>query len=139
MMQMSEESSAPRMSTPPAERAEPSPQSGDIAQLRKEVIEARNLIIKTDNLLKNLHAELKQMGRQHDEQQKRHWMTSVTAYIAFAVLAGAGAIAYARAEGRTARDEAQANEARAAGLQKDAERIKSADHVRRHARDKAAR
>jgi TolA-binding protein len=139
-MQMSEETSTSRMSTPPAERAESiSSQTGEMAQLRKEVIEARNLIIKTDNLLKNLHAELKLMGRQHDEQEKRHWMTSVTAYIAFAVLAGVGAIAYARAEVRTARDEAQANEARAAALQKDGEKIRSADAARREAGEKALR
>jgi len=139
-MQMSEETSTSRMSTPPAERAESiSSQTGEMAQLRKEVIEARNLIIKTDNLLKNLHAELKLMGRQHDEQEKRHWMTSVTAYIAFAVLAGVGAIAYARAEVRTARDEAQANEARAAVLQKDGEKIRAADAARREAGEKALR
>ncbi len=137
---MSEETSTSRMSTPPAERAESiSSQTGEMAQLRKEVIEARNLIIKTDNLLKNLHAELKLMGRQHDEQEKRHWMTSVTAYIAFAVLAGVGAIAYARAEVRTARDEAQANEARAAVLQKDGEKIRAADAARREAGEKALR
>ena len=134
---MPEETSSPRI--PASEPPPASHDTADMVQLRKEVIETRNLIIKTDNLLKNLHAELKQMGRKHDEQEKRHWMTSVAAYIAFAVLAGAGAIAYARAEVRTARDEAQANEARAAGLQKDAERIKSADQIRRDASDKAAR
>jgi len=45
------------------------------------VIEARNLVIKTDNLLKNLHAELKQMGRKHEEQEKRHWMDQRHAFI----------------------------------------------------------
>ena len=93
---MSDETSSPRISSPPP--AEPAgPDMSEISSLRKEVVEARNLIIKTDNLLKNLHAELKQMGRRHDEQDKRHWATSVTAYIAFVLLAGAGAIAYARA------------------------------------------
>lgn len=132
---MSEETSTPR-SIPPA--AEPQDR-GEYASLRKEVLEARNLIIKTDSLLKNLHAELKQMGRKHDEQEKRHWMTSVTAYVAFVVLCAVGAIAYARAEVRTARDEAQANEARALALQKDAEKIKAADQVRKDASEKALR
>jgi predicted negative regulator of RcsB-dependent stress response len=132
---MAEETSTSRSVPPIAE----SHDGGDMNLLRKEVLEARNLIIKTDNLLKNLHAELKQMGRKHDEQEKRHWMTSFTAYIIFAVLAAVGAIAYARAEVRTARDEAQANEARAAALQKDAEKIKSADQVRREAAEKALR
>ena len=103
---MTDETSSPR-SVPP--HVETGGRDGDLSGLRKELIEARNLVIKTDNLLKNLHAELKQMGRKHEEQEKRHWMTSVTAYIAFAVIAGAGAIAYANAEVRTARSDAQAN------------------------------
>ncbi|MFN2547010.1 MAG: tetratricopeptide repeat protein [Myxococcales bacterium] len=133
MIQM-EESSAPRSVPPVSEQ-----QEGNYAVLRKEILEARNLIIKTDSLLKNLHAELKQMGRKHEEQEKRHWMTSVTAYIAFAIIASAGAIAYARAEVRTARDEASSNEARAVALQKDAEKIKTADQARHDASEKAMR
>jgi tetratricopeptide (TPR) repeat protein len=130
---MSDETSSPRISHPP----EPSGADGDISLLRKEVIEARNLVIKTDNLLKNLHAELKQMGRKHEEQEKRHWMTSVTAYVGFAVIAGVGAIAFANAEVRTARGDAQANEARAAALQKDAEKIKASDQTRRETSERA--
>jgi TolA-binding protein len=109
----------------------------DLSLLRKEVVEARNLVIKNDNLLKNLHAELKLMGRKHDEQERRHWMTSVTAYIAFAVIAAVGAVAYARAEVRTAREEAQANEARAKQLQQDAEKIKTGDQARKETSAKA--
>jgi tetratricopeptide (TPR) repeat protein len=132
---MSDETSSPRSVSHP----EPAGQDGDISALRKEVIEARNLVIKTDNLLKNLHAELKQMGRKHEEQEKRHWMTSVTAYVGFAVIAGVGAIAFANAEVRTARSDAQANEVRAATLQKDAEKIKAADQTRRDTSEKALR
>ncbi len=137
---MSEETNAPRMSNPPpAEAAAPVSGTSEMASLRKEVIEARNLIIKTDNLLKNLHAEVKKLGDKHEEQENRHWMTSVTAYIVFALMAAVAAIAYARAEVRTARDEAQANEARAIALQKDAEKIKAADQTRRDASEKAMR
>jgi tetratricopeptide (TPR) repeat protein len=132
---MAEETRMTRSSPPPEGPGE----GGDLSLLRKEVIEARNLIIKTDNLLKNLHAELKQMGRKHDEQEKRHWMTSVTAYIAFVVIAAAGAIAYARVEVHTARDEAQTNESRAIALQRDAEKIKAADQTRRETSEKAVR
>lgn len=130
---MSEETSMGRSS------AKDLSDESDLSLLRKEVVEARNLVIKNDNLLKNLHAELKLMGRKHDEQERRHWMTSVTAYIAFAVIAAVGAVAYARAEVRTARDEAQANEARAKQLQQDAEKIKTADQTRRETSDKAMR
>lgn len=132
---MSDETSTPPRSVPPSELG----QDGDISALRREVIEARNLVIKTDNLLKNLHAELKQMGRKHEEQEKRHWMTSVAAYVGFVVLAGAGAIAFANAEVRTARSDAQANEARAAALQKDVEKIKLSEQTRREASEKALR
>ncbi len=38
-----------------------------IDDIRREVIESRNLVIKTDNLLKNLHAELKHHHEQEDE------------------------------------------------------------------------
>src|SRR3954462_12942427 len=134
MRMISDETSTPR-SVPPDLPG----QDGEISALRREVIEARNLVIKTDNLLKNLHAELKQMGRKHEEQEKRHWMTSVAAYIAFAVLAGVGAIAYANAEVRTARNDAQANEARAAALQKDAEKIKATEQSRRETSERALR
>jgi tetratricopeptide (TPR) repeat protein len=133
-MMMTDETSPRSVSHP-----EPAIQDGDISALRKEVIEARNLVIKTDNLLKNLHAELKQMGRKQEEQEKRHWMTSVTAYIGFAVIAGVGAIAFASAEVRTARSDAQSNEARAAALQKDAEKIKATEQSRRENSEKALR
>src|SRR5439155_20613000 len=135
-MPMTDETSSTR-SVPP--HVESAGRDGDLSTLRKELLEARNLIIKTDSLLKNLHAELKQMGRKHEEQEKRHWMTSVTAYIVVAIIASVGAIAYARAEVRTAREEASSNEARAVALQKDAEKIKAADQVRRDASDKAMR
>jgi tetratricopeptide (TPR) repeat protein len=133
MISMSEETNTPRSSA--MDRGEDS----EMALLRKEVIEARNLVIKNDNLLKNLHAELKLMGRRHDEQERRHWMTSVTAYIAFAIIAAGGAIAYAKAEVRTAREEATALDSRARALQQDAEKIKSADQARRDASEKAMR
>ncbi len=133
---MSEETSTARISTPPPVE---SASDGEIASLRKEVIEARNLVIKTDNLLKNLHAEVKNMGRRAEDQERRHKYTSVTAYVLFALIAAVGAIAFARAEVRTARDEAQANESRAVALQKDAEKIKAADQARRDASEKALR
>src|SRR5436853_3475945 len=129
-MPMTDETSSSR-SVPP--HVESGGRDADLSTLRKELIEARNLVIKTDNLLKNLHAELKQMGRKHEEQEKRHWMTSVTAYIAFAIIASVGAIAYARAEVRTAREEASPNEARAGALQRDAEKNNYADHARHDA------
>ena len=45
----------------------------ELSEIRKEVIEARNLVIKTDSLLKNLHAEVKAIGKRHEDLQKRQW------------------------------------------------------------------
>src|SRR5687767_2042544 len=74
----------------------PQPQSADIEkgldEVRREVIEARNLVIKTDNLLKNLHAELKMVGKRQDDFQKRQWISSGVAYGAFAIICAAGAL-----------------------------------------------
>src|SRR5947209_2710853 len=126
MMTMTEESSVPRMTPTSLE-----PGDGEMSILRKEVIEARNLIMKNDNLLKNLHAEVKNMARRAEQQESRHIYTSVTAYILFAVLIAAGSFLVAKSAMHTAREEAQANEARAASLQKDMEKMKAAEQVRR--------
>lgn len=113
--------------------------AGPIGELRKEVVEARNLIIKTDNLLKNLHAELKQMGRKQEMFESRHWMTSIVAYIIFTVLIGLGAFSLSRAEIRVAREEASANESKVHQLTQDLEKLRAGEAARREASEKAAR
>lgn len=70
--------------------------------IRKEVIEGRNLIIKTDNLLKTLHAELKAVGKQQEDFKKRQWISSGVAYGVFAVLCVAGGILISNARTSTA-------------------------------------
>src|SRR5919108_5460603 len=116
----------PTRSTPPA--VEPHPTGDrDLDALRREIIESRNLVIKTDNLLKNLHAELKQMGRKQELFEKRHMTTSVAAYVLFATIATIGAFAFARSEIRGAREEAVANEARANQLTKEVESVRRAE------------
>lgn len=74
----------------------------ELGEIRKEVIEARNLVIKTDNLLKNLHAEVKAIGKRHEDLQKRQWVSSGVAYVLFAVLCVAGALALSSARTATA-------------------------------------
>lgn len=64
----------------------------ELGEIRKEVIESRNLVIKTDNLLKNLHAELKMVGKRQEDFQKRQWISSAAAYVAFAVIAVGGGL-----------------------------------------------
>ena len=59
----------------------------ELADLRKEVLESRTLIIKTDNLLKNLSAELKAVSKKGEDQYRRTWYSSAVVYAAFAGLA----------------------------------------------------
>ncbi len=66
--------------------------SKELSEIRKEVIESRNLVIKTDNLLKNLHAEVKAIGKRHEDLQKRQWISSGVAYVLFAALCVGGAV-----------------------------------------------
>ncbi|MBI5547050.1 MAG: tetratricopeptide repeat protein [Deltaproteobacteria bacterium] len=89
-MREAEERTTPRDDAkPPVER--------ELAELRKEVLESRNLVIKTDNLLKNLFAELKSVSKKSEDQYRRTWFASGTAYLVFLGLAVAVAVLGARA------------------------------------------
>jgi tetratricopeptide (TPR) repeat protein len=61
-------------------------------EIRREVIESRNMTIKTDNALKTLHAELKVVSAQQDAFQKRTWFSTGAAYVLFAGLCVAGVV-----------------------------------------------
>ncbi|HEX8822925.1 MAG TPA: tetratricopeptide repeat protein [Archangium sp.] len=86
--------------------AETKPEQGnnskELSEIRKEVIEARNLVIKTDSLLKNLHAEVKAIGKRHEDLQKRQFISSGVAYAIFAALCVAGAVMVSSAKTSTA-------------------------------------
>jgi tetratricopeptide (TPR) repeat protein len=64
----------------------------DLADIRREVIEGRNLVIRTDNLLKTLHSEVKAFGARQKEFERRQMMSSAAAYALFALLAGTAAV-----------------------------------------------
>ncbi len=134
---MSEEITAPRSVPPVVEHQ--SAGERDLSDLRREVIESRNLVIKTDNLLKNLHAELKHMGRKQEQFEKRHMATSVAAYILFAAIATLGAFTFARSEIRGAREEAAANEGKVKQLTQEVDTLRRGEASRREASEKAAR
>jgi len=72
-------------------------------EIKREVIESRNLVIKTDSLLKNLHAELKLLGKQQGDFRKKIWVSSAVAYVLFALLCGVGAVAISSLRASTAR------------------------------------
>lgn len=68
-----------------------------LEEIRREVIEGRNLVIKTDNQLKTLHAELKMVGKRQEDFQRRQWISSAVAYAVFAALCVAGAFGISNA------------------------------------------
>jgi TolA-binding protein len=61
-----------------------------VESLRRELIEARNLAIKTDNLVKNLSAEIKQIARHQDAYQRKYLFNSGIAYILFVAVVFTG-------------------------------------------------
>jgi TolA-binding protein len=69
-----------------------------LQELKKEVVEARNLVIRNDNILKNLHADLKVVLDKQKGFERRSLWTSASAYLIFAALAGVGAFKYAASE-----------------------------------------
>ena len=73
--------------------------------IKREVIESRNLVIKTDSLLKNLHAELKLLGKQQGDFRKKIWVSSAAAYVLFALLCGVGAVSIGSLRASTAKAE----------------------------------
>ena len=67
----------------------------ELAALRKEIYEARSLIIKTDNLLKTLHSDLKAVGARQVNAERKHFIGHVAAYVVFGVIMAGGAHLYA--------------------------------------------
>ncbi|MDP2272318.1 MAG: tetratricopeptide repeat protein [Archangium sp.] len=63
-----------------------------LEEIRREVVESRNMTIKTDNALKTLHAELKLVSTQQDAFQSRTWFSTGAAYVVFAALCVAGVV-----------------------------------------------
>jgi tetratricopeptide (TPR) repeat protein len=65
----------------------------ELADIRREVIESRTLVIRADNQLKTLHAEVKTVGRRLEAAIAQQRLASATAYALFALLAvGAGLV-----------------------------------------------
>src|SRR4051812_11829906 len=77
-------------------------------ELKKEIVEARNLVIKNDNLLKNLHADLKKVLDKQESFERRSIWTSAAAYFVFATLASTGAYLFATAKVKATTDELSA-------------------------------
>lgn len=62
----------------------------ELARLREEVINTRNLTIKTEHALKNLSTEAKAIARKQDQQEKKSLFNAVGTYALFVLVVGAG-------------------------------------------------
>jgi tetratricopeptide (TPR) repeat protein len=95
----------------------------ELTGLRREVLEMRNLVIKTDNLLKTFHTELKEVSRKHQVSESRHQLGHIGGYAVIGAVALIGALLYGnaagsgvRAEAHTRLEEAKQKEAEAQAL-----------------------
>jgi len=127
----------PRKMSMPVEQ-KPTDSNKELGEIRREVIEARNLVIKTDNLLKNLHAEVKAVGSRQEDFQKRQWRSSAMAYALFAVLALGGAIFYASAKTASSGSERDRLEKTIADLTSQMDKLKTDSAANEQARHAAA-
>lgn len=106
--------------------------------IRREVIESRNLVIKTDNLLKNLHAELKVVGKRQEDFAKRQWISSAVTYLGFLILCVAGAVFISNARVGAVSSDREKLEKQVAELQAQVDRLKSEAQVAQAADQRAA-
>lgn len=105
--------------------AETSPEfSKMFDEIRREVIESRNMTIKTDNALKSLHAELKIVSGQQDAFQKRTWFSTGSAYVLFSALCVAGVIVISNARASAANAERERLEKQVSELNATIDKLK---------------
>jgi tetratricopeptide (TPR) repeat protein len=80
----------------------------ELSGLRREVLEMRNLVIRTDNLLKNFGLELKDIAKRQAQSEQKHFVGHIAAYVVIAFIAVSGALMYGAAVARSSRQEATA-------------------------------
>lgn len=97
----------------------------ELQEIRKEIIEARNLVIKNDHLLKNLGADLKTFGKKQETFERRNWISSAMAYAIFAALAVGAGVVGAKGWVAQARSEVEVLTARAEAATLDAAAVRA--------------
>lgn len=103
----------------------PEPSSKLLEEIRREVVEARNMTIKTDNALKTLHAELKVVTAQQDAFQGRTWFATGAAYILFTALCVGGVVVLTNARSAAANAERDRLEKQVAELNTGMDKLKA--------------
>lgn len=59
---------------------------GDLKEIKKEIIEARGLIIKSNNLTNSLSAEVRSIAKRQTTYERRMYWNSIAAYVIFVTL-----------------------------------------------------
>ena len=62
------------------------PVEDDIHDVKKEITKTHNLIIKTDNLVKNLSSEIRQIQKKQEKYERKYIFNSVVAYVIFVII-----------------------------------------------------
>jgi tetratricopeptide (TPR) repeat protein len=96
-----------------------------LEEIRREVVESRNMTIKTDNALKTLHAELKLVSAQQDAFQSRTWFSTGAAYVVFAALCVAGVVVISNARASNANAEKERLEKQVGDLTATIDKLKA--------------
>lgn len=78
-----------------------------LRELQQELIETRNLTIKTDHAVRSLAGEMRELTRSQEAVQKRTVWSSATAYILFTVLAAGGLFLFFNASSSRAKADSQ--------------------------------
>lgn len=109
-----------------------------LEEVKREVIESRNLVIKTDNLLKNLHAELKAVSKRQEDFQKRTWISAGAAYLAFAAIAAGAAMMVTNSRTQAATSERERLERQLVEVTERADKLKAESQAEKTAERSAA-
>lgn len=81
------------------------PVEDDIHDVKKEVTKTHNLIIKTDNLVKNLSSEIRQIQKKQEKYERKYIFNSVVAYVIFVIIIFGGLYVAFEAKGGVVRRE----------------------------------
>lgn len=108
-----------------------------LKSLQSEIVESRNLTIKTDNLIKNLSADVRQIGKRQDKYEKRYVFNSVAAYVLFSILIFAGLYLAFKAQVLREREAVDAANVRIGDLQRRVGELENELERRRESEEQA--
>lgn len=58
----------------------------ELSEIKREIIESRGLVIKTNNLTNALSADIKSIAKRQQSYERRLWWNSATAYVVFVIV-----------------------------------------------------